>query len=107
VKISSTTSSAVIVAMKFFFSWHGLPEIIPSDNGPQFTSKEMADFTSFYGNKHITSSPYAKQFLKQSDDLNVALLNYQATPLPWCNRSPSELLMGRCIRTTLQQPTLS
>jgi len=47
--------------MKSIFSWHGLPEIIHSDNGPQFSSKEMTDFTSFYGIKHITSSPYFPQ----------------------------------------------
>ena len=37
--------------------------------------------------------------LKQSEDPYVALLNYHATPLPWCKRSPSELLMGRRLRT--------
>ena len=46
-----------------------------------------------------------KRLLKQSNDFNIALLNYRATPLPWCNRSPSELLMGRCIRTMLPQAT--
>ena len=76
----------------------------------------MTEFTS-YGIKHNTSSPYfpqsngmaerfvrtAKQLLKQSSDLNLALLIYRATPLPFCNRSPSELLMGKCIRTKLPQ----
>jgi len=59
----------------------------------------------------VTSTlPATEQCLKeyqqaqaQDNDLNVALLNYQATSLPWCNRSPSELLMGRRIRTTLPQ----
>ena len=101
--------------MKLIFSRHGLPETLRSDNEPQFSSQEMAEFTSSYSIQHVTSSPYfpqsngmaerfvqtAKQLLKQSSDLDIALLHYRATPLPWCNRSPFELLMGRCVRTTV------
>ena len=112
--MSSTTSHAVITAMKSIFSRHGLPETLHSDNGPQFRSQEMAKFTSSYGIRHVTSSPQsngmaerfvqtAKQLLKQSSDLDIALLHYEATPLPWCNRSPSELLMGRCVQITVPQ----
>ena len=45
----------------------------------------------------------AKQLLKQSSDLDIALLHYQGIPRPWYNCSPSELLMGRCVRTTVPQ----
>ena len=38
-----------------------------------------------------------------TNDLNPALLLYRATLLPFCSRSPSELLMGRCIRTKVPQ----
>ena len=33
----------------------------------------------------------------------MALLTYRSTPLAWCNLSPAELFMGRCLRTTLPQ----
>ena len=33
----------------------------------------------------------------------MALLSYRATPMPWCNLSPAELLMGRRIRTPVPQ----
>ena len=46
-----------------------------------------------------------KHILRKSDDPYLALLSYRATPLPWCNLSPSELLMGRRLRTTLPQTT--
>ena len=36
-----TTSTAVIKAMKFVFAGHGIPKIIVSDNGPQFSSAPM------------------------------------------------------------------
>ena len=119
VKLSSTTSTAVIAAMKSTFARHGLPEVLRTDNGPQYSSAEMTDFLSSHNITHTTSSPHfpqsngmaercvqtVKRLLKQSNDFNIALLNYRATPLPWCNRSPSELLMGRCIRTMLPQTT--
>ena len=40
-----------------------------------------------------------KHLLKQSKDPYKAVLSYRSTPLPWCNRSPAELCMGRQIRT--------
>lgn len=39
--------------------------------------------------------------LKSPKDPYLAVLSYRATPLSRCGRSPSELLMGRKVRTTL------
>ena len=38
-----------------------------------------------------------KQMWKKSGDMCMALVSYRATPLPWCNLRPVELLMGRHI----------
>ena len=35
----------------------------------------------------------------------LALLSYRATPIPWCLKSPGELLMGRQVRTDVPQTT--
>ena len=57
VKLSSTTSLGVINHLKSIFARHGIPEIIVSDNGPQYASAQFDQFTQEYGIHHITSSP--------------------------------------------------
>ena len=119
-KLSTTTSVAIIHVLKTTFSRYGIPEVLITDNGPQYTSSEMKEFSNRYGFTHVTSSPRypqgngqaeravqtAKRLLKCSDDPGISILSYNATPLPWCNLSPSELLMGRKLRTTLPQTTI-
>ena len=115
VKLTATTSSKVIDSLKALFSRHGIPQVVVSDNGPQFSSQEFEEFSKSYGFTHVTSSPHypqsnglaernvktVKKLLKLSKDPYLALLNYRSTPLPWCGRSPGELLMGR--PTSLKQ----
>ena len=102
---TTTTSQGVINALHSIFAKHGIPEIFMSDNGPQYSSQEMKDFSFSYGFKHITSSPHypqsnglaermvkkVKQLLIKNKNPFIALLSYRATPLPWCGLSPGEL----------------
>lgn len=44
-----------------------------------------------------------KKLLQEAQDPYLALLSYRATPLPWCDITPAELLMGRQLRTNLPQ----
>ena len=115
IKLTTTTSTAVVNILKSIFSRHGIPEILRSDNGPQFDSQEMSDFASLYEFQLKTSSPHypqsngqaeraiktVKRLLKKSDDPHMALLIYRSTPLSWCGYSPAELLMGRRLKTNL------
>ncbi|KAL5506378.1 hypothetical protein EMCRGX_G008003 [Ephydatia muelleri] len=117
VQLSSTSSQTMIGILKSVFARFGIPEILVTDNGPQYASKHMAEFAKSYGFQHTTSSLYypqgngqaertvktVKSLIQNADDPFLALLNYRATPLPWCNLSPAELLFGRRIRTTIPQ----
>lgn len=115
--LHSTTSAGIIMALKAIFARHGIPATLVTDNGPQYASREMEEFAESYGFQHVTSSPHypqsngmaertvrtVKGLLQDSADPYMALLSYRATPLPWCQLSPAELLMGRRIRTDVPQ----
>ena len=60
IKLKSTSIS-VIEALKSIFSRYGIPETVISDNGPQYSSYEFADFASSYKFRHVTSSPLFPQ----------------------------------------------
>jgi transposase InsO family protein len=111
-QVKSLTASRVILRFKQIFSSHGIPDVVVSDNGPPFNSKDFARFAEDYGLIHQTSSPHfpqangqaesavkiAKKLLSQPD-LDVALLNYRSTPLSSTGVSPSQALCGRQLRT--------
>ena len=61
IKLNSTTSCSVIKALKSVFSRHGIPETICSDNGPQYSAQEFAEFATAYNFSHVTSSPHFPQ----------------------------------------------
>jgi transposase InsO family protein len=56
-RLEKTTSGVVINHMKSIFSKHGIPEMVISDNGPQYSAAEFTEFSNDYGFTHVTSSP--------------------------------------------------
>ena len=113
-KLKDQTSLAVIAVLKELFAQHGIPDLVVSDNGPQYSSEQFSKFAATYGFVHTTSSPHypqangeaeravrtVKALLKKNSDPYLALLTYRSTPLQ-NGQSPSELLMGRRLRTQL------
>ncbi|XP_025996234.2 uncharacterized protein K02A2.6-like [Solenopsis invicta] len=116
-KLQSMQSSEIIKCLQDSFARHGIPEIIRSDNRPQFNpikTRQFMEFKEKMNFRHITSSPHypqsngfiesmvkvMKKGLSKSQNANIFLMEYRATPLE-CGFSPSELLMGRRIKTLL------
>ena len=55
--MTSTTFVAIINHLKSIFAEYGIPEILVSDNGPQYSSHDFTAFCNQWGINHVTSSP--------------------------------------------------
>jgi transposase InsO family protein len=117
IKMTRIDSESVISVLKRIFVIFGIPEIVQSDRGLQFNSLMFRSFAIDYDFSLTYSDPFypqgngcaeravqvAKRLYKQPDPL-VALMAYRTTPLDTTGCSPSQLIMGRNIRSKL--PTL-
>ncbi|XP_061880999.1 uncharacterized protein K02A2.6-like [Entelurus aequoreus] len=61
--LTSTRSNDVIHHLKSIYARHGIPDLLVSDGGPQFSGAGFAEFAESYGFRHITSSPRYPQGL--------------------------------------------
>lgn len=103
------------------FSTFGVPQMIVSDNGPQFTSSEFEDYCKTQGILHIRSSPYhprtnglAERLVRTfktrmasennevlPSRLHEFLFNYRNTPHSTTGKAPSEIMFGRRLNCLL------
>ena len=97
-RLPNTKASTTILKLKSHFARYGIPDQVISDNGPQFTSDEFAEFSRKWDFEHLTSSPgnskangkaesgvkTVKRILKKSiragTDPYLAVLDYRNTP---------------------------
>ncbi|XP_055523016.1 uncharacterized protein LOC129717191 [Wyeomyia smithii] len=118
-QLPETTSRYVIEQLKEWFSVHGVPQVLETDNGPQNACKEFREFCGKWEFDHQTSSPHfpranglaeryvqvAKAMLKKynedQSDVRLALLHMRNTPRSSCIPSPNERLMGRLVRSNM------
>ncbi len=114
-----TTAAKTIGFMKEIFSEHGVPELLRTDNGPQYSADNFAVFCETWQIKHQTSSPgfpqsngFAEAMVKivkgtlqrakeSGTDPYLALLDTRSTPIDSKLNSPAELLYQRPLRTTI------
>lgn len=119
--VNNTTSATAIGLLRSVFATHGLCEVLVSDNGTSFISSDMQNFLKANNIRHVKTAPYhpatnglaermvqtIKGKLSKMDNLPWAvripnlLLALRSTPCITTNKSPSELLMKRRLRTLL------
>ena len=124
-RLHETTSKGVTQKIKARCSSYGIPDVIVTDNGPQFVGEKFAHFINKWKIKHVTSSPHyaqsngkaesavksAKRLLKRTDksgeDPYLALLSLRNTPQQGIDLSPAQRLLGRRTKTLLPASTSS
>ena len=116
-RLQDTLAATVVECCKRNFARLGVPALVHSDNGPQFTSSQFANFTKEWGFNHSTSSPHhsqsngkvessvklAKRMLRRASDPWLALLEYRNTPTEGMKSTPIERLTGKHTRSVLPQ----
>ena len=101
------------------FARHGIPEVLISNNGPEFDNQEFKNFSTDWQFEHRTSGPRYPQanakvenavktckglLLKAKEDKRdplLAILSWPNTPSEGFSTSPVQRLMGRRMHTLL------
>ena len=121
--LPDTKASTTIKKLKCHFARQGIPDIVISDNGPQFACDKFAHFASEWGFEHRPGSSGhqqtngkseaavkdAKRLLrkgKETDgDLYLVVLALRNTPTEAMDTSPAQRLLGRRCKTQLPTTT--
>ena len=122
-KLKDTTSMTVITKLKAHFARYGSPEVVVSDNGPQFSCLNFNIFAKKWDFEHRPSSPgnskangkaeaavkVAKNLMKKAidakSDVYLLLLDLRNTPTQGQETSPAQRSLGRRTRTLLPTTT--
>ncbi|GFQ70138.1 uncharacterized protein K02A2.6 [Trichonephila clavata] len=123
--MKTTTTKKTIECLRDSFARFGLPRVLVSDNGSQFTSYEFQRFMQRNGVEHKTSAPFKPSSngqaelyvatLKQSlramhkyiydgtiqHKLSTFLMQYRKAPNATTTHSPAILFLKRDIRTRI------
>lgn len=115
----TATSSVTADIVAKYCAMFGIPDVIRSDNGPQYIGHAFQSFIQKWGINHVTSSPRypqsngfierqiqtVKRIMKKAkqnnQDIQLALLRWRTTPIDSVIPSPSELMFQRRCRDTL------
>ena len=67
--MKDNTAEETLSTLYSLFARLGLPDQMVSDNGPQFTSEALREFTTAKGVKHLTGAPYHSATNGQAQNL--------------------------------------
>ena len=118
-RVASVTSRSIIKELKAVFARFGIPDVLVTDNGPQFSSAEFSVFARTWDFDHMTSSPKypqsngkaenavktVKRLFKKCKDSGqsefLALLDWRNMPTEGMGTSLAQRLLRRRCRTLL------
>jgi len=118
-KVEAMDAKTTIKKLKAHMARYGQPELLISDNGPQFACEAFGEFARSWDLRHQTASPHhpkangkaeaavksAKTIMTKALDARTdtykALLAHRNTVQPSMSSTPAQRLMGRRTRTSL------
>ena len=118
-RLTVQTAKEVIIKLRMIFARFRAPDVLLTDNGPQFTSAQFADFAERWRFTHETSSSHhprsngqaeaavktAKSIMKKAreagTDVYMALPDYRNTPHSATGLAPVSVLLGHNTRTAM------
>ena len=118
-KLPQTTSQAVIDVTEQHFARYGIPDLVYTDNGPQFDCAEYTRFSNDWRFEHYKSSPYhsqsnrmveaavktTKTLQKKAAEANrdqwLSFLDYRNTLTKGMDSSPVQRLMSKRTKALL------
>ena len=123
--LRSTSAKAVIPHLDSIFARQGIPNVVRTDNGPPFNSEDFQQFATHLGFTHRRITPMwprtngeAERLMSTPEkairtaviegkncrqELFTFLRHYRTIPHSTTGTSPSELLIGRKLKSTLPQ----
>ena len=115
--LKDMSSNTLITALKPIFATHGTPNVIITDNGTNYASREFTKFATEWEFQHITTSPHhhkangraeaavkiVKHMLQkvnsEGGDIYKSILEWRNTVTPGSTSSPAQRLMSRRTRS--------
>ena len=102
-ELKGLTSSEIIKHFQNAFARHGIPLLLITDSGTNYTSQEFQQFVAACDVRHVTSSPHhhqsngkaeaavktTKNLLKKAQPLWISLMNQRNTPTQLIGLSPN------------------
>ena len=85
--LNQANTTSVIEAFKDSFARHGIPEVLVSDNGPQYASQQFCQLTTEWTVSHCLSSPH----YPQSNGLAEIMVKAVKNHLKKSNHSKSDI----------------
>ena len=121
--VHKINANTIVSKLRKLFCRYGAPEVLVTDNGPQFISTEMKTLLQEFNICHRKVTPYhpaangeverfnrtLKKFIQAAiaehkdwrKELDRFLMNYRNTPHPGTGFSPSQLMFHRPVRDKL------
>lgn len=118
-ELENLSAKNTIDSIKAIFARHGVPLVLYTDAGSQFTSSEFSKFVKQWNFEHKIVSPkhhqgnglaeryiqtvknMLKKLVYDNKDVYLGLLIYRNVPVLNCDKSPAELLFNRKIKHVL------